>query len=128
MSADWESVAGKLLEQASDYERNDISIEYAILINGPDGNHYQVTNILSLKEAKERVEMYLKDGTIKDGKYVILQRVWQTDYLISDYGGMDQILNGEYNRKTIKQIGTDELKQFLRDNFEETYKGWLEND
>ena len=44
------------------------------------------------------------------------------------YGGMDQILNGEYNRKTIKQIGTDELKQFLRDNFEETYKGWLEND
>jgi len=44
------------------------------------------------------------------------------------YGGMDEILNGEYNRKTIKQIGTDELKQFLRDNFEETYKWWLEND
>ena len=42
------------------------------------------------------------------------------------YGGMDQILNGEYNRKTIKQIDINELKQFLKDNFDYTYKEWLE--
>ena len=40
------------------------------------------------------------------------------------YGGMEQILNGTYAKKTIKQIDTKELEEFLKCNFKESIKEW----
>lgn len=73
MSADWKTVSGQLPYEAKELEVKSDD-EFIIIFNDGEGNHHEVSYIFDIKEVKNRIKRYLKDGTIKDGKYAVIQR------------------------------------------------------
>jgi hypothetical protein len=90
MSADWNMINGQLddIQDSTEYIFKESDYEYKILFNSGKNDEYGnpmltcISNLFDIKDVNKRIKQYIKEGTIKDGKYIVVKQTTTVEQAI----------------------------------------------